>query len=135
MSPEAASHLAVADIELAEAKRAFTHQLTRMAARAAYYAAFRAAEALIVERTGKVAKTHTGVRAEFARLWRALPHADQSLTKILSRGYSVKEKIDYDFEPAVTVDSREAATLLAEAEKFVGSVRREPASSSGTLAT
>jgi uncharacterized protein (UPF0332 family) len=38
------------------------------AGRAAYLAAFHAAEALIFERTGKVPKTHKGVNIEFLRL-------------------------------------------------------------------
>ncbi|HEX3522373.1 MAG TPA: hypothetical protein VHT52_09830 [Stellaceae bacterium] len=37
------------------------------AGRNAYLAAFHAAQALIAERTGKEAKTHKGVHAQFAR--------------------------------------------------------------------
>ncbi len=36
--------------------------LPRLAARSAYLAAFHAAEALIIEETGKVAQTHAGVQ-------------------------------------------------------------------------
>jgi uncharacterized protein (UPF0332 family) len=38
------------------------------AARAAYLAGFHAARALISERTGRIAKTHTAMRSAFARL-------------------------------------------------------------------
>ena len=37
------------------------------AARAAYLAAFHAAQALISERTGRIAKSHSGVRSAFCR--------------------------------------------------------------------
>jgi uncharacterized protein (UPF0332 family) len=40
------------------------------AGRAAYLAAFHAAQAIIMLRTNKVAKTHAGVRSEFARIAR-----------------------------------------------------------------
>ncbi len=43
------------------------------AGRNAYLAAFHAAQALIAERTGKDAKTHKGVHAQFARLTRNEP--------------------------------------------------------------
>ncbi len=55
MRPEAEDHLGRARVELDDARKALSYKLARLAARGAYYAAFRAAEALIVDRTGKVA--------------------------------------------------------------------------------
>jgi uncharacterized protein (UPF0332 family) len=49
-----------------------------IAAREAYLAVFHAAEAYIFEQTGKAAKTHRGVRSEFARLAKAEPRIGRS---------------------------------------------------------
>jgi uncharacterized protein (UPF0332 family) len=68
MTREAASYLAKAWEDLSDARQIAGISLAMVAARSAYYAAFHAAEALIVERTGKIAKSHSGVRSEFARL-------------------------------------------------------------------
>jgi uncharacterized protein (UPF0332 family) len=67
VTPEATDYLNKARDDLDDAKKIAALGLAKIAARSAYYAAFNAAEALIVERTGKIAKTHSGVRAEFAR--------------------------------------------------------------------
>ena len=68
MKPETGKFLDKARGDLADAKKIVAIELANVAARSAYYAAFHAAEAFIFERTGKVAKTHSGVRSEFARL-------------------------------------------------------------------
>ena len=68
MTPEAASYLAKPREDIGEARQIAGIGLAKVAARSAYYAAFHAAEALIVEKTGRVAKSHSGVRSEFARL-------------------------------------------------------------------
>ena len=61
--------------------------LATVAARAAYYAAFHAAEAFIIDRTGKVVKTHSGVRTEFARLAKDAPDIDRRFTNFLAKAY------------------------------------------------
>ena len=58
MKPEIADYLAKARKDLREAREIIQIGLADVAARSAYYAAFPAAEALIFERTGSVAKTH-----------------------------------------------------------------------------
>ena len=58
---------------MADAHKVVDIGLAAVAARLAYYAAFHAAEAVIVERSDKIVKTHAGVRAEFARLSRDEP--------------------------------------------------------------
>ena len=47
--------------------------LSGHAARTAYLAGFHAAQALIFERTGKIAKTHRGVRNAISRLAENVP--------------------------------------------------------------
>jgi len=71
VTPEAS--LVRAGRDLDEARMIAALSLARAAARSAYYAAFHAAEAFIVDRTGKIAKAHRGVHSEFARLIRIAP--------------------------------------------------------------
>lgn len=123
MTPEAAAHLARASAGLDEARSAADiPPLVRIAARSAYRAAFHAAEALIIARTGRVAKTHAGVHSEFARLTRDLPEADGELRRILGRGYSYKELADYDVDPTRVVTDADAASMIADATRFVARV-------------
>lgn len=53
-------------------------KLSNDAGRNAYLAAFHAAQALIFERTGKIAKTHQGVHSEFSLLAKDDPNIDKS---------------------------------------------------------
>jgi len=55
---------------LADAQSILAIHIPDVAAKEAYLAAFHAAEALIVQMTGRAPKTHRGVRTEFARLAR-----------------------------------------------------------------
>jgi hypothetical protein len=52
------------------------------------------AEALIFERTGKIAKAHRGLRAQFARLARDEPSIDQAISEFLGRAYELKSLAD-----------------------------------------
>jgi uncharacterized protein (UPF0332 family) len=63
MTPQAAALMESAGLSLSEARRILEINIPRQAARLAYYAQFHAAQALVFERTGKVAKTHKGIRA------------------------------------------------------------------------
>ena len=92
------------------------------AARAAYLAAFHAAQALIFERTIKVAKTHRGVRASFSRLAEQDPRIDETLTGFLARGYQRKEVVDYGIGPQTFVSETEAREMIETARRFVGRV-------------
>ena len=65
------------------------------AGRNVYLAAFHAAQALIAERTGKDAKTHKGVHAQFARLTRNEPRLGRELRQFLARAYDMKSIADY----------------------------------------
>lgn len=99
---------AVAGIDLPEA-----------AGRAAYLAAFHAAQALILARTGKVAKTHQGVQSEFARLVKAEPGIDRSLSTFLARSYKLKSVADYDVGGDAIVTATEAAAAIDTAGSFI----------------
>ena len=69
MTPEASDHLAKARDYLSKARSLLdVMHYSDEAARAAYLAGFHAAQALVFERTTRIAKTHSGLRAAFARL-------------------------------------------------------------------
>ncbi len=69
------------------------------AARAAYLAGFHAAQALVFERTARIAKSHSGLRAAFARLAKDDPRIDRTFTRFLARAYKSKEITDYGIAP------------------------------------
>lgn len=83
MTPEARDYLVKAREELAEARAIMGIGLAKAAARSAYYAAFHAAEALLVARTGRIAKTHTGIRTALAQLLREASPSDRDLLTFL----------------------------------------------------
>jgi uncharacterized protein (UPF0332 family) len=73
VTPEEKEHLHKARHCLTRARTILAAEVDEDAGRNAYLAAFHAAQALIAERTGKDAKTHRGVHAQFARLTRNEP--------------------------------------------------------------
>jgi len=94
------------------------------AGRAAYLAGFHAAEALISERTGKVAHTHEGVNSQFHRLTRGDPGIDTELRAFLGRAYNLKAIADYETGPGSLVSPEQAEAALATAIRFVEAVAR-----------
>ena len=116
MKGEAANYLSKAQEDLSDARKIAAIGLAKVAARSAYYAAFHAAEALIVEKTGKVAKSHSGVRSEFARLARDDPHLGKATTAFLAQAYKYKEIGDYGVgaDAAITLLDAEAAIRSAQ---------------------
>ncbi len=68
MNELAKAYLEKARQSLHEARAVARICLFEAAGRAGYLAAYHAAQAFILARTNKVAKTHSGVRSEFARL-------------------------------------------------------------------
>lgn len=66
MTPEAERYFTEGRECLKDA-RLYLELVPRVGAREAYLAAYHAAEALVFERTGKIAKTHRGIRTEFLR--------------------------------------------------------------------
>lgn len=119
MKAEAADYLDKAREDLDDARKIAAIGLAKVAARCAYYAVFHAAEALIVERAGKIVKTHSGVRAEFARLAKETPEIDRSLPKFLAKAYIYKEISDYGARLGVDVAMADANDAIASATCFV----------------
>lgn len=74
MTPEAERYLAKARLTLDHGRTMLTVNLTEDAGRAAYLAGYRAAQALIFERTGKATKTHKGAQRD-SRVWRSMRRA------------------------------------------------------------
>lgn len=68
MTPEAERFFQNAHDHLERGQIMLATELDEDAGRAAYLAAFHAAQAVIFERTGKILKTHKGVQIEFLRL-------------------------------------------------------------------
>ena len=121
MSPEVEAHLEVARGELADAKKLAALGFVKIAARCAYYAAFRAAEAFIFARTNKATKTHSGVRTQLARLLKDTPGARDMLPAFLARAYRVKEISDYG-KPGDIVTEAQMRDAIDGAERFIDEV-------------
>jgi uncharacterized protein (UPF0332 family) len=123
MKPQAVAYLASAEEALAEAKQILAINIPRQAARLAYYAQFRAAQALIFERTDKIAKTHKGVQTFFHRLIKQETDIDRRLAGDLSASYHFKEAADYETGTAGAISSVDAAEAIRTAEHFVAVIR------------
>ncbi len=119
MTPEAEDYLDKAREDLSDARKIAGIPLAKVAARSAYYAAFHAAEAFIIERTGKVAKTHSGVRAEFARLLKGTPGGERALLTFLAQAYKYKEIGDYGVGHGAVVTDEEAKDAITAAARFI----------------
>jgi uncharacterized protein (UPF0332 family) len=133
MKPEARDYLAKARDDLDDAEKIARIGLAKVAARSAYYAAFHAAEAFIINRTGKIVKTHSGVRAELARLLQTSP-ADKPLAAFLAQAYKFKEIGDYGIGLGATVSGNDAAAAIREAGHFVDRITALLALDSGNTA-
>jgi len=119
VTPEAENYLIKARNDLEEARKIVAIGLTTVAARSAYYAAFHAAEAFIIDRTGKVVKTHSGVRSEFARLAKDTPGIDLKFTIFLAKAYMYKEIGDYGIGPDAIVSLDAANEAIATTGQFI----------------
>jgi len=89
------------------------------AGRAAYLAGFHAAEALISERTGKLARTHDGVNSQFHLLTRGDARVDDELRAFLGRAYNLKAIADYETGPGSVVPLERVEAAIATAIRFV----------------
>jgi len=98
LRPETERYLDKARRALNEARAVAGIELPEAAGRAAYLAAFHAAQALIFERIGNVPKTHHGVHAQFSRLARNEPRIGE-LPRFLSQAYDFKTVADYEIVP------------------------------------
>ena len=74
---------------------------------------------MIAERTGKDAKTHKGVHAQFARLTRNEPRFDLGLRQFLAQAYDLKSIADYGLGADTDVPLDRAGAAIDTAEQFV----------------
>ena len=121
MRPETERYLDNAWQALNEARAVAGIELPEAAGRAAYLAAFHAAQALIFERIGNVPKTHHGVHAQFSRLARNEPRIGE-LPRFLSQAYDFKTVADYEIGPDATVPLPEAISAIEEAQRFIDGI-------------
>ena len=119
MTPEAAAYLAKARECLDEARKIYAIGLAAVAVRSAYYAGFHAAEALIISRSGKIAKSHSGVRSEFSRLTRNDPQIGEEFTAFLAQAYKYKEIGDYGVGASAIITLPTADGAIKTADKFI----------------
>lgn len=89
------------------------------AGRHAYLAGFHAAQALILLRGGRAAKTHRGVHTQFFKLTEGDARFDRLLQKFLSTTYALKAVADYEVGPSATVPKEYAAKAIETATRFV----------------
>ena len=124
MTPEAERYLEKARQCLSNARAELDIKLSNDAGRNAYLAAFHAAQALIFERTGKIAKTHRGVHSEFARLAKEEPDIDKAFPVFLTQGYNLKAVADYETGPGSVVPPERAAAAIETAGRFIDCINK-----------
>lgn len=92
------------------------------AGRNAYLAMFHAAQALIFERSGKAAKTHSGVHTQFNRLVQSETTFDAMLRRSLPQAYNLKAVADYETGPDSIIPLDRAEVAILRAKEFVDAV-------------
>ncbi len=112
-----------AEENLQAARRNFEAGGFHAAARDAYFAAYHAANSLLL-RLGLESKTHKGARILFAR---EVVHkrglATPKMNEIYERLYAYREKADYPKVP-VRIERETAARIVGDAEVFVREMER-----------
>jgi len=111
----AAAERALSTEALAEARLLLAHRHYRAAVSRAYYAAFHAARALLMER-GVQAKTHDGLRRMLALHLVKTGQLDPRVAEILARLATKRE--DSDYASDVPISPAEAEEAVAQAEVF-----------------
>src|SRR5581483_1559754 len=119
MTEPTAAYLDKARQALKEARAVADIGLPEAAGRAAYLAAYHAAQAFISARTGKISKTHGGVRSEFARLAKGDPQVDRAFPTFLAQAYNLKSIADYAIGIDAHVSPAEADEAIRDATRFV----------------
>ncbi len=123
MTPETNEHLNKAREYLVKARNLLdVMQYNDEAGRAAYLAAFHAAQALISERTGTTANTHEGVNSQFNLLTRGDERVDAELRRFLSQAYNLKAIADYETGPDAVVPLERVEAAIATAARFLDCV-------------
>ena len=119
MTPQATWFLERARTALSHARVTLGVDLYDDAGRHAYFAAFHAAQALIRQETGRVLKTHNGVRTQFSRLTKDMADFEPSLRAFLARAYNLKTHADYGLDSDAPTTDQEARRAIQTAELFV----------------
>lgn len=123
MTPEATEHLDRAREYLTKARNLLdVMHYNDDAGRAAYLAALHAAQALISERTGRLAASHGGVNSQFNLLTRGDPRVDAELRRFLPHAYDLKAVADYEAGPGSVVPLDRVEAAIATATRFVDTV-------------
>jgi uncharacterized protein (UPF0332 family) len=122
VTPESTRYLEKAQQCLVNARAELAVKLSNDAGRNAYLAAFHAAQALIFERTGRIAKTHGGVHREFARLAKVEPGLDRQHPVFLTAAYNLKSVADYETGPGSVIPPERAASAVESAQAFVDGI-------------
>ncbi len=122
MRPETADYLAKSRECLDAAKQINALPLPPVAAKEAYLAAYHAARAFVFESTGKVVKSHGGMRTMFAQITKDDPRIDRVLASLLGRAYKFKEIADYGVGSQALVTAKEAQDVIDIAERFVDTI-------------
>jgi uncharacterized protein (UPF0332 family) len=122
VKPETADYLAKARECLDAAIKINAFPLPQVAAKEAYLAAFHAAHALIFESTGKVVKSHGGMRTMFALVAKDDPRIDRTFASLLGRAYKFKEVADYAVGSQGVVTVAEAQDVIDIAQRFVDTI-------------
>ena len=122
MKPQSAAFLDKAGELLGEAETMLRVGLNDAAGRTAYLGGFHAAQALLFEANGRVYKTHSGVRSEFARLVKDDSRVDSELRAFLGYAYQLKMIADYEAGPGSHIKAETAKATLETARRFVACV-------------
>jgi uncharacterized protein (UPF0332 family) len=122
VKPQTDAFLEKANELLGQARTMLGVGLNEAAGRTAYLAGFHAAQALIFETHDRVFKKHSSVQGEFARLVKDDPRFDSELRAFLGRAYNLKSIADYEIGPGAHVSREHASEVIAEAERFVGTL-------------
>ena len=118
MTPEVGEHLDKARQCLTRAKIILNAGVGEDAGRDAYLACFHAAQALILQRSGKVAKTHRGAQRLFSQLAKSEPEL-REFARFLSQAYNLKDIADYELGATAIVPLDRAGAAIDTAERFI----------------
>ncbi len=122
MSRTPGDHLTKARTTLADARR-IASLVPRVAAREGYLAAFHAAQALILARTGKASRTHHGVNTTFALLARDETTLGPGAAAFLAGSYDIKQHSDYQVgSEEVSYDVTDAEATLTRAGELIEAI-------------
>jgi uncharacterized protein (UPF0332 family) len=119
---ETADYLAKARECLMAAQKIMAIPLPEVAATEGYLAAYHAAHALVFERSGRVVKSHSGMRTMLARILRDGPGIDRTFASLLARAYKFKEVADYGVGSQAVVTAQEAQEVIDIARRFIDTI-------------